>query len=156
VNIIGGAYKEEIGVFVRWPHTVYSVFKKSANVHLRCHENDDCACLRIDNENGFRFPNLRFVFDDIPPTPIIAPVVDLNYNENSATPVANAVMDRNSNNNYVTNDELNAQLRLIGASLNQLMDAINQLSARVDRLEITTVPTDTNVVGASVVDNNDM
>jgi hypothetical protein len=164
VNIIGGVYKEEIGFFVRWPNSAFSVFskKKSAFVRLLCHDNVDdidCVCLRIDNvffENDFRFPNLRFVFDDVPPTPINAPVVDLNYNEHSNTPVANAVMDRNGYNNYVTNDELNAQLRLIGASINQIMEAINQLSARIDRLEISTVPTNANVVRASVVDDDDM
>jgi hypothetical protein len=113
VTIIGGSYRGETGVFVRWPHTAVLGIRLSAYVRLGCHEHpDESVCLRIGNVQ----------FD----TDVTAVVVDDNN-----PPIANAIIE----GALVTRQELDQTLRLVAESFQQLTITANQLALRIDRLE---------------------
>jgi hypothetical protein len=113
VTIIGGSYRGETGVFVRWPHTAVFGIRLSAYVRLGCHDHpDESVCLRI--------ANVQFETD------ATAVVIDVNN-----PPIANAIIE----GALVTRQELEQSLRLVAESLQQLRITANQLVLRIDCLE---------------------
>jgi hypothetical protein len=126
VTIIGGSYQGETGHFVRWP---YSLRRRSAHVHLTCHNHpDETSCLRLENIsfNAAGFNQQHNQPEDRAP---MANAIVIDDNDN------HIINNNNNINNLVTTEMLQEQLRLIAELFSQLVISNAAVTARVDALE---------------------